>query len=64
MELPDKHLMTVQETFPFFDLKSEDTFRTWIKRGKLPQNLVLKIGTTIKIRKKVLEKYLNGELTE
>lgn len=54
-------LLTIEETLPYFKVKSQ-TFFTWIKRGKLPKGLVVKIGATVRIRKNVLEKYLNGEI--
>ena len=40
---------------------NEHTFRTWIRRGLLPQGLILEIGNTNRIRKNVLEKWVNGE---
>lgn len=54
-------LLEVKDVLPYFNV-GEETFRTWIKRKKLPDNLVLKIGNTTRIRKVVLEKYLNGEI--
>ena len=52
--------LTVEETLPYFKVKSQ-TFFTWIRRNKLPEGLVVKIGATVRIRKSVLEKYLKGE---
>ena len=41
---------------------NENTFRTWLKRGLLPEGLVLKIGNTQRIRKNILEKWIAGEV--
>jgi excisionase family DNA binding protein len=54
-------LLEVKDVLPYFGV-TEETFRTWIKRKKLPENLILKIGNTIRVRKAVLDKYLNGEI--
>lgn len=61
MNLPDKPFLTISEVLPFFGVK-EDTFRTWEKRKQLPERLVERIGHTIRIRRNILEQYLNGEL--
>ncbi len=61
MNLPDKPFLTVKETLPFFEV-TEDTFRTWEKRKQLPEKLVERIGHTIRIRRNILQQYLNGEL--
>jgi excisionase family DNA binding protein len=54
-------LLTIEETLPYFKVSTQ-TFFTWIRRNKLPKGLVVKIGATVRIRKNVLEKYLNGEI--
>lgn len=61
MNLPEKPFLTVSEVLPFFGVK-EDTFRTWEKRKQLPAKLIERIGHTIRIRRNILELYLNGEL--
>lgn len=53
--------LTVEETLPYFKVKAQ-TFFTWIRRGKLPKGLVVKIESTVRIRKNILDKYLNGEI--
>lgn len=54
-------LLTVEETLPYFKVKAQ-TFFTWIRRDKLPKGLVVKIGATVRIRKKILEDYLDGKI--
>ena len=61
MNLPDKPFLTINEVLPFFGV-NEHTFRTWEKRNKLPERLIVRIGNTIKIRRNILEQYFNGEL--
>lgn len=53
--------LTVEEALPYFKVKAQ-TFFTWIRRGKLPEGLVVKIGATVRVRKNILEKFLNGEI--
>jgi len=54
-------LLEVKDVLPILKC-NENTFRTWVKRGLLPEGLILKIGNTQRIRKAVLEKWLNGEV--
>ena len=54
-------LLDVKDVLEIFKV-NKDTFYTWIKRGKLPEGLILKIGNTTKIRKFVLDKWLMGEV--
>lgn len=58
--LPDKPLLNVEEVRPIFEV-SKSTFYDWINNKTLPEGLVLKIGKTIKIRKTVLEDFLNNK---
>ena len=52
-------LIEVKDAIKIFKC-SEHTFRTWLKRGKLPANLVVKIGNTVRIRRKILEEMIFG----
>lgn len=61
MNLPEKPFLTVSDVLPFFGV-NEHTFRTWEKRKQLPERLVERIGHTLRIRRNILELYLNGEL--
>jgi len=54
-------LLEIKDVLPILKC-NENTFRTWMKRGLLPDGLVLKIGNTQRIRKNVLEKWLSGEI--
>lgn len=56
------NFLTVKETLPYFRIKSEQTFYTWIRRGKLPTNLIQKIGNNTYIRKNVFKAFIMGEL--
>lgn len=62
MEIPNKQLITIKEALPFFEITSENTFRSWERRGQLPEKLIARIGNTIRIRTSVLEQYLNGDI--
>jgi len=60
----DAELLTVKETAKIFKVE-ESTVYSWIRRNKnneLPPNLVFKLGGTVRIRRKVLEKFITGEL--
>lgn len=52
-------LMTVNEAAKLFHV-SHDTFRTWMKRDQIPQNLFIRIGSTIRVKRKQLEEYINA----
>ena len=54
-------LLEISEVLPILKC-NENTFRSWMQRGKLPKGLVLEIGNTKRIRKAILEKWLVGEL--
>lgn len=54
-------LLTIEEVLPIFKVGYQ-TFASWIRRGNIPKELIVKIGNTTRIRKGALEKYLNGEL--
>lgn len=54
-------LLEIKEVLPILKCNA-NTFRTWIKRGLLPDGLILEIGNTQRIRKKIFEKWINGEL--
>lgn len=57
----DMELLEIKDVLPILKCNA-NTFRTWIKRGQLPEGLVLKIGNTQRIRKTVLLKWISGEL--
>ena len=54
-------LLEIKEVLPILKC-NENTFRTWIKRGCLPEGLIMKIGNTQRIRKSVLDKWIAGEI--
>ena len=54
-------LLEIKDVLPILKCNA-NTFRTWIQRKQLPENLILEIGNTKRIRKNVLEKWINGEL--
>lgn len=54
-------LLEIKDVLPILNC-NENTFRTWMKRGLLPDGLILKIGNTKRIRKNILEKWVNNEL--
>lgn len=54
-------LLEIKDVLPILKC-NQNTFRTWIKRGLLPQGLILTIGNTQRIRKAVLDKWLAGEI--
>jgi hypothetical protein len=54
-------LLEISEVLPILKCNA-NTFRSWMQRGKLPKGLVLEIGNTKRIRKAILEKWINGEL--
>lgn len=54
-------LLEIKDVLPILKCNVH-TFRSWMQRGQLPEGLVLEIGTTKRIRKNVLEKWVNGEL--
>ena len=54
-------LLEIKDVLPILKCNA-NTFRTWMQRGMLPQGLILEIGNTKRIRKNVLEKWINGEI--
>ena len=54
-------LLEIKDVLPILKC-NENTFRTWINRNQLPDKLVISIGNTKRIRKSVLDKWLNGEI--
>ena len=54
-------LLEINDVLPILKC-NEQTFRSWLDRGNLPKDLVLRIGRTIRIRKAILDKWLCGEL--
>ena len=54
-------LLEIKDVLPILKC-NEHTFRSWLQRGHLPESLVLEIGNTKRIRKNVLEKWVNGEI--
>lgn len=54
-------LLEINDVLPILKCNA-NTFRSWMQRGKLPKGLVLEIGNTKRIRKAILEKWINGEL--
>lgn len=54
-------LLTIEEVLPIFKVNRQ-TFSTWMRRNKLPEQLFFRVGTTIRIRKAILEKYISGEI--
>jgi predicted DNA-binding transcriptional regulator AlpA len=60
-DLLDMRLLDIKDVIHLFGC-NENTFRTWIKRGQLPEKMIQRIGNTLKIRKAVLEQYLKGEI--
>lgn len=53
-------LLEIKDVLPILKC-NENTFRTWMQRKQLPENLIIEIGHTKRIRKNVLEKWVNGE---
>lgn len=54
-------LLDISEAIKILKCNSQ-TFRTWVRRGLVPDNLIFAIGKTKRIRKSVLEKWINGDL--
>lgn len=54
-------LLEIKDVLPILKCNA-NTFRTWLQRGQLPEGLILSIGNTKRVRKNVLEKWVNGEL--
>ena len=61
-------LLTVAEGARELGLKSPDTLWTLIKRNKVPEKLVFRIGgekskkATTKIRKNILDQWISGDI--
>lgn len=54
-------LLEINEAIKILKCNAQ-TFRTWLRRGLLPDNLIFEIGKTKRVRKNILEKWVNGEL--
>ena len=54
-------LLEIKDVLPILKC-NENTFRTWMKRGLLPEGLIITIGNTKRIRKTILEKWISGEI--
>lgn len=52
-------LITVDEAARIFKVKSS-TFRTWINRKQLPENIFKKVGCTIRIKTKQFDEFINS----
>ena len=39
----------------------ESTVRTWINRGQIPEEIVFRIGNTVRIREEKFNRWVNGE---
>ena len=53
------NLLTIKEAADIFSVK-ESTVYSWIRRKNFPQEVILKIGATIRLRKLALETFING----
>ena len=53
-------LLSIAETAEILKAK-KSTVRTWILRGNIPPELVLKIGGSVRIRENKLIKWINGD---
>lgn len=53
-------LLSIAETAEILKAK-KSTVRTWILRGNIPPELVLKIGGSVRIRGNKLIKWINGD---
>lgn len=54
-------LLEIKDVLPILGCNI-NTFYSWIRRGKLPRGLILEIGTTKRIRRAILDKWINGEI--
>lgn len=50
-------LMKVEEVAKLFEVKPH-TIRNWIKRKQIPKEAILKIGATVRIKRKELESFI------
>lgn len=57
--MENMELMTVDEAAKIFGVKTS-TFRTWAYRKKIPENVFLRIGNTVRVKKKQLEEFINS----
>ena len=53
-------LLEIKDVLPILKV-NENTFKTWIRRNLLPEGLVMRIGNTQRIRKSILEKWINED---
>ncbi len=57
--MENMELMTVDEAAKIFGVKTS-TLRTWAYRKKIPDNVFLRIGNTVRVKKKQLEEFINS----
>ena len=50
--------MTIEEVAKMFEVKPH-TVRNWLRKKQLPKEAVLKIGATVRIKKKELENFIS-----
>lgn len=55
------NLLEIKDVLPILGCNA-NTFRSWLRRGQLPKGLILEIGTTKRVRKNILEKWIKGEI--
>ena len=55
-------LLSIKESADLIRVK-ERTFRTWVNRGQIPDEVVFRIGNTVRIKKAKFENWVeNGGL--
>lgn len=55
-------LLSIKDTASILGVK-ESTFRTWLNRGQIPDNIIFRIGNTVRIIKPKFENWVvNGGL--
>lgn len=59
----ENKLIDITEAAKYMSVKPT-TFRKWVQRNQLPQELIVRIGNTIRIRSNVLNKIITGETNE
>lgn len=53
-------LLSIKDTASILGVK-ESTFRTWLNRGQIPDNIIFRIGNTVRIIKPKFENWVvNG----
>jgi excisionase family DNA binding protein len=53
-------LLSIREVADRLSTK-ESTVRTWINRGQIPEEIVFRIGNTVRIREEKFNRWVNGE---